>query len=152
MPGRNEAHYLSAAKLVTLIVGVGTCLFGVSVLLIFRNREIPLLEVSNLCLGVLGSFSSAVFMMGLLTSRVDSRAMIFGLIAALPGAVYFSVFRYLLEPPEERIGFMFLGRINIFTAMGASYLFSLFSSRTTAEQRSYVVWHFLRRGVDPAGR
>lgn len=148
VPGKSEAHYLSAAKLVTLLVGIGTCLFGVSVLLLFRNREIPLLEVSNLCLGVLGSFSSAVFMMGLLSSRVDSRAMIFGLIVALPGAVYFAVFRYLLEQPEERIGFLFLSLINIFTAMGASYLFSLFSSRTTPEQRSYVVWHFFRHGIN----
>lgn len=152
VPGRDETHYLSVAKLVTLLVGAGTCLFGVSVLLLFRNREIPLLEVSNLCLGVLGSFSSAIFMMGLLTSRVDSRAMIFGLIVALPGAVYFAVFRYLIAVPEERIGFMFLSLINIFTAMGASYLFSLFSSRTSAGQRSYVIWHFLRRGTAPEER
>ena len=91
-------------------------------------------------------------MMGLLTSRVDSRAMIFGLIVALPGAVYFAVFRYLIAVPEERIGFMFLSLINIFTAMGASYLFSLFSSRTSAGQRSYVIWHFLRRGTAPGER
>lgn len=145
---RDEAHYLRAAKTVTLIIGAGTCIFGVAVLLIFHDREIPLLEVSNFCLGVLGSFSSAIFMMGLLTRRVDSRAMIFGLIVALPVAVYLSVFRYLLLPPQERIGFMFLGLITSFTAMAASYIFSLFSSRTSAEQRKYVVWHFLRHGVE----
>ena len=139
-PGRTEEHYLKAAKLVTLLVGLLVCLFGLTVLAIFHGRDIPLLEVSNICLGILGAFSSVIFVLGLLTYRVNAGAIWVGMAAATPVALYLLIFRYLLPPPEERIGFMYLGMGPFWTALIVGYLSSFRLGGNRPEQYGYVIW------------
>lgn len=52
-------------------------------LVVFNGRNIPLLEVSNVILGMLGTFSGMIFALGLLTYRTNSGGMIAGIIAGV---------------------------------------------------------------------
>lgn len=141
-PGRDDRHYLRAAKLATLLTGVVSLGTGLGIELIFRGRNIPLLEVSNVCLTVCGAFGTAIFAMGLLTCRTSSRGMLAGVIAAVPVAFYLTVFRYLLQPPEQRIGFLFLSVFIIATCIAVSYLYSLLFGTANVEQRRLSVWEW----------
>lgn len=139
-PGREEAHYLKVAKATTAVIGLSTCLFGLLVLLIFKGRDIPLLEISNVCLGVLGSFSMGIFVLGLLSVRVTPKAMLIGIVGAIPFAVYFTVFRYLLPPVSERIGFMYLGLWISLPELIIAYLASFLCHDNPPDHYRYVIW------------
>ncbi len=139
-PGREDRHYLSVAKLVTLAVGVISVGAGIGIELVFRGRNISLLEVSNVCLTVCGAFGTAIFAMGLLTGRTSAHGMWAGVIASVPVAFYLTIFRYLLQPPENRIGFLFLSVFIISTAIVVSYLYSLLAGTANAEQRKLSIW------------
>ena len=99
-----------------------------------------MLEVSNVCLGVLGTFSFAIFVMGLLTYRTNAAGMLIGLLAGVPVAIYLTFFRYLLVPANERIGFMYLGLITLFTILPVAYLASWITGRGKAPHSEYVIW------------
>ncbi len=146
-PGQEEKHYLRVARQFTLWSGIFSCLFGISVDFIFGGRKVPLLEVSNVCLGVLGTFSMAMFFMGLLTYRTNSRGMLVGLAAGIPVAVYLTFFRYLWVPPEERMGFMYLSIITLSVIVAISYLCSLIFGGNNPSASKYVIWsrYFKRR-------
>lgn len=140
IPNRNEQHYLKVAKISTLIIGVFTCLFGLTILLVFSGRNIPLLEVSNVCLNVLTSFTAGIFVLGLLSYRTNSKGLIVGLIATIPLAIYFTFFRYLFVESEERIGFMFLGMINTFSVIVIGYIASFFFAKESSRINDFVIW------------
>lgn len=144
-PGRSDAHYLRTAKLTTLLIGIFVCLFGLAVLAVFHGREVPLLEVSNITLGVLGAFSSSFFILGLLTRRANATSLLVGMAAALPVAVYITVFLYLLRPPEERIGFMYLGMAPLWTIVIVGYAASFCCGRNREGAAAYVIWRRRRR-------
>lgn len=138
---RSEEFYLKRARIVTIIIGVATCCFGLLVHWLFTGRQVPLLEVSNVCLGVLGAFSAPLFILGLLSYRANSWGVIIGLLAAAPVAVYLTLFRYLFLPPEERMGFLFLGLCVTFTAVIAGYIASFLTSRRNTAASQYVIWN-----------
>ena len=139
-PGRREQYYLSFAKWVTVLFGAIALAAGLGVLFLVRNRNIPLLEVSNVSLGGLASFSSAIFIAGLLMPRVGTKAILCGVIAAFPVLFYLAVFRYLLLPATERIGFIYLGVTSILTAVAVALLVSIFLPETDREKYRYCIW------------
>ncbi len=140
-PGQSEKHYLHIARNFTLLSGVLSCFLGISVDFIFGGRQVPLLEVSNVCLGGLGTFSIAMFFMGLLTYRVNAKGMLFGLAAGIPVAIYLTFFRYLLVEQENRMGFMYLSMITLLVIIIVSYLVSLVSGRNNPLSSKYVIWN-----------
>jgi len=139
-PGREEKHYLSFAKLVTVLSGAIALAAGLGVLFLVRERNIPLLEVSNVSLGGLASFSSAIFIAGLLLPTVGTRAILCGLATAFPVLFYLTVFRYLLLPVNERIGFIYLGVTSILVAVGVALLASLLMPDKDKGKFRYTIW------------
>ena len=87
---------MKAAKLTTLLLGAFACAFGITVLVVFNGRNIPLLEVSNVILGMLGTFSGIIFALGLLTYRTNSGGMIAGIIAGVPVTMMISQYIFLV--------------------------------------------------------
>ncbi len=147
-PGRDDAHYMRAAKLATLLIGVFACLFGVTILFGFQGRGIPLLEVSNVILGMLGTFTSQIFLLGLLTYRTNSKGMIAGLIAGVPVLIYTYFVRYLFAVPEERMSFMMIGIYPMIAILCVGYLVSLVSGGAEAHAARYVIWSRWRKNPD----
>ncbi|PWM79164.1 MAG: hypothetical protein DBX90_09300 [Lentisphaerae bacterium] len=139
-PGREDSHYLKAAKLTTLLLGLFACLFGITVLTVFGGRNIPLLEVSNVVLGMLGTFTSMVFTLGLLTYRTNAQGMIAGIIAGVPVTVYTYVFRYLLAPPQERMSFLWISILPMAVILAVGYLWSLATNCPRTGSARYVIW------------
>ncbi len=139
-PGREDAHYMRAAKLATLLIGVFACLFGVTILLGFRGQGIPLLEVSNVILGMLTTFTSQIFLLGLLTYRTNAKGMIVGLIAGVPVLGYTYFYRYLFAVPEERMSFMMLSVYPMIVILFTGYISSLFFGGAEPRAAKYVIW------------
>ena len=139
-PGREDLHYMKAAKLTTLLLGAFACAFGITVLVVFNGRNIPLLEVSNVILGMLGTFSGMIFALGLLTYRTNSGGMIAGIIAGVPVTVYTYVFRYLLAPPDERMSFLLISLYPMATILLVGYLWSLAAGGAAPGSGKYVIW------------
>jgi len=139
-PGREEKHYLSFAKWMTVLCGAIALAAGFGVLFLVRERNIPLLEVSNVSLGGLASFSSAIFIAGLLVPRIGTKAILTGVIAAFPVTFYLTVFRYLLLPVEKRIGFIYLGVTSTLVALFVALLVSIFLPEKDKGKFRYSIW------------
>ncbi|MBQ8754573.1 MAG: sodium/solute symporter [Lentisphaeria bacterium] len=139
-PGLEDGKYVQAAKITTLIIGTITCLFGVAVLIIFRGRNIPLLEVSNTVLGMLSNFTCTIFLLGLLTRRANARGIIAGVIAGIPVTFYTYVFCYLLKEGDERMSFMVINWYPMATILIVGYLVSIFTGSAKAGAEKYVIW------------
>lgn len=146
-PGRDDAHYMKVARRTTLYLGLWTCLFGIGVLVLFEGRNIPLLEVSNVVLGLLGTFSSQMFLLGLLTYRANSKGLIAGLIAGVPVAIYTYGFRYLFAAPDERLSFLLVGLYPMLAIVIVGYLWSLATGGARSGSDQYVIWSRWRRAA-----
>lgn len=137
---RDDRHYVKAAKLSTFAIGTIACVFGLSILMIFGGRDIPLLEVSNVILGMIGTFTSAIFLLGLLTYRTSARGMVVGLIVGAPVVIYSYIFRYLLAEPSERWSFMLVALPTTITILVVAYGYSLLTGGAAPQTRRYVIW------------
>lgn len=147
-PGCKDEHYMRVARKTTFLLGVFACCFGIGVLVLFQGRNIPLLEVSNVVLGLLGTFSAQVFTLGLLTYRTNSKGMIAGLIAGIPVMIYTYVFRYLLAAPDERMSFMMIGIYPMVVILVVGYLWSLATGGPRPGSERYVIWTRFRRNKE----
>lgn len=147
-PGREDAHYMKAAKITTSLFGVFACLFGIVVLVAFGGRDIPLLEVSNVILGMLGTFTSMIFALGLLTYRTNTAGMTAGIVAGIPVTVYTYFFRYLFAAPDDRMSFLMIGIYPMLTILTVGWFWSIFTGGSPAASAKYVIWS---RWKKPAG-
>ena len=145
-PGRDDAHYMRAAKVTTIFFGVFACLFGLTVLVVFDGRNIPLLEVSNVILGMLGTFTTMIFTLGLLTYRTNTAGMTAGIVAGIPVIAYTYLFRYLFAAPEERMSFLMIGVYPLLTIFLVSYVWSLATGGSPAASAKYVIWSRWKKG------
>ncbi len=139
-PDRDDAHYMRTAKIATSCFGAFACFFGIGVLVIFKGRDIPLLEVSNVILGMLGTFTSMIFALGLLTYRTNASGMTAGIIAGIPVTIYTYFFRYLLAAPDERMSFLMIGIYPMATILIVGFLWSLATGAPPASSKKYVIW------------
>ena len=60
--------------------------------------------------------------------------------AAFPVLFYLAVFRYLLLPVQERIGFIYLGVTSILTAVIVALLVSIFLPEKDKGKFRYCIW------------
>lgn len=139
-PGREEKHYIKASGIATLIIGLASCFVGIVVWLIFAGRNIPLVEVTNVSLGILTAFSTGIFITALLTYRTTGTGVWIGLAVCVPVTLAVTVFGYLLKPQEERIGFLFLITLPVFLEIAVAYAASFFIGKNREQSRNYVIW------------
>lgn len=144
-PNCDDAHYMRMARLATLFIGLFACLFGVTVLWGFKGRGIPLLEVSNVILGMLGTFTSQIFLLGLLTYRTNAAGLVTGLVAGLPVLVYTYFVRYLFAAPGERMSFLLISVPPMLVILAVSYVASLCFGRSAPNAAKYVIWSRWRK-------
>ncbi len=147
-PGRDEKHYIKASGIASLVIGLAASLVGLVVLMIFANRDIPLVEVTNICLGILGAFSTGIFVTALLTRRTNATGIWIALAVCVPVTLAITIFGYLLKPREERIGFLFLITLPVFLEIAVAYAASFFAGRNREESWRYVIWSRWRKKTD----
>ncbi len=142
---RSQEHYLKAARISTLVFGLLTLVIGLLIVKVFHNGTFPLIEVSNLCLGLFGAFTGGFFVLGMLSRRSNSKGVLTGMAMAIAFGCYITYFHYLRKPADERLSFIFIGLgTNIVAIVGgllASYLFKA----PSPEQQQLVVWGMFRR-------
>lgn len=144
-PNQTDRHYMRMAKLAIVMIGALACLFGIVILLGFKGRNIPLLEVSNVILGMLTTFTSQIFLLGLLTYRTNTRGLYIGMCAGAPVLIYTYFFRYLFAVPEERMSFLFIAIWPMLAILLAGYLSSYLFPPPDAGSRKYVIWSRWRK-------
>ncbi len=144
-PGKEPAHYLKMAKASTLTFGLLTLVMGVLIVVVFSGKDFPLIEVSNVCLGLFGAFTGGFFILGLLAPRCNTKGLLVGMALAIVFGSYITIFHFLMKPVDQRISFMFVGLgtnlVAIFGGLFASYLFK----KPTEEQQKLVVWGMFKR-------
>jgi SSS family transporter len=145
VPGKREEHYLKISKILTWFWGIAGILFGLAIVEVFAKRDIPLLEVSNVSLGLLGGLVLGLFALGLLTYRANTFGAITGLICGAVLTCVITWTHYLSPAPDERISFMWLGLISPASVIGFGYIASFFRKPETADLTSHVVWGALKR-------
>ena len=139
-PNLTEGHYLKVAKYCTAAIGIGICLFGLCVNLLFGNRNVPLLELSNICVGILGTFSCAFFILGLLTFRANAKSLWVGIIVALPVELFLLFPMYLFREQSQRISYVYVSMVPRITTIVVGYAASWFFRNSDASSRPYVIW------------
>jgi SSS family transporter len=135
-----EEHYLKASKILTWIWGGISILFGLMIIAIFASRDIPLLEVSNVCIGTLGGIILGFFALGLLTYRSNSPGAMTGVISGVIISFSFAWFFYLSQDKSERVSFLWLGLVSNSSVIIIGYISSLFYGLRHKDIDGYVVW------------
>ena len=135
---RNENHYLWVSKVLTFLWGALAVLCGIGIALICGKFDVPLLEISNTCLGIFSGLLLGIFSLGLLNFKADSISAIIGLIGSLIITFYFAVFHFLLKAPGERMSFLWFAVLAPFGVFVIGSLAGLFVKAT--EKRDLVVW------------
>ena len=115
------------------------------VVVVFSGKDFPLIEVSNVCLGLFSAFTGGFFILGLLAPRCNTKGLLVGMALAIVFGSYITIFHFLMKPVDQRISFMFVGLgtnlVAIFGGLFASYFFK----KPTEEQQKLVVWGMFRR-------
>lgn len=144
-PRRNTEHYLKIARISTLLFGILAIMLGVGIVAVFDGGDYPLIEVSNVCLGLFGSFTGGFFVLGLLSRRANSGGVICGMVLAALFGCYVTFFHYLGKPPQERVSFMLISLGPTLTAIFGGWLASCFFSAPSEKKRNFVVWGMFSR-------
>ena len=144
-PNRPPEHYLKLARGSTLAFGLMTLLTGVLVVTVFAKGGFPLMEVSEVCLGLFGAVKGGFFILGLLTRRSNTRGVLTGMGLAIVYGCYITYFHYLSKPVGERISFMLIGLSTNLVAIFGGWLASFLYEKPTEEQRKLVIWGMFRR-------
>lgn len=144
-PGCTEEHYLKASKILTWCWGGLAILFGLAIVEIFAARDIPLLEVSNVSLGLLGGLVLGLFALGLLTYRANSFGAITGLIAGGIITCLITWIFYLNPAPEDRISFLWIGLAAPLSVIVFGYTASFLKKPESHDLTGHVIWSPLKR-------
>jgi SSS family transporter len=144
-PGQSEEHYLKVSKALTWWWGGISILFGFIIVGVFACRDIPLLEVSSISIGLLGGLMLGLFALGLMTCRANSFGAVSGLVFGLLFTCIITWIFYLAPAPEERISFMWIGLISPGSVIIFGYIASLFTKRETHDISHHVVWKAFRK-------
>ena len=143
--GRAPEYYLKAARWSTLIFGIFTIVFGMLIVLLFDGKDFPLIEVSNVCIGLFSSFTGGFFILGMLSRRCGTAGVLSGMVIAILFGVYITVFHYLSKPSGDRISFMLIGLATTFAAVAGGWLAGLICPKAPESARKYVIWGMFQR-------
>ncbi|MCC6681380.1 MAG: sodium/solute symporter [Phycisphaeraceae bacterium] len=144
--GLTEQSSVTVSRWLTLGWGIMTIIFGILVVLVFADRDIPFLEVANVTLGYFSELMLGVFCLGLLTYRANTWGVIVGTIGGASFTAWFIWVFYLNEPIETRVSFLYMGVVGTLSVIVLGYVLSLFFPDPKAgEKRKYVVWTHYRR-------
>lgn len=143
-PDMSEAHYLKVAKLLTWAWGGFAILFGLIIITVFTNRDIPLLEISNVSLGLFGGILLGAFALGLLTYRSNASGLMIGLAGGIITTLMVTYFFYLAPAREDRISFMWLGLVSQLSVVIIAYTASIICKSTGKDIDKYVIWSRFR--------
>ena len=135
---KKEEHYLWMSKLLTAVWGIMAVVFGIGISVICNKFNVPLLEISNTCLGVFNGLLLGVFALGLLNFRANAKSATIGFFGALVITFYFAIFHFLLKAPAERMSFLWFAVLAPFSVFVIGSLAGLFVKPT--ENRQMVVW------------
>ena len=135
---RGEKHYLAASKILTFIWGLLAVGCGIGIAVICSRFDVPLLEISNTCLGIFNGLLLGIFALGLLNFKANSTSAIIGLIGSLIVTFYFAIFHFLLKAPSERMSFLWFAVLAPFGVYIIGSIAGLLVKST--EKRKYVVW------------
>ena len=138
VPNREEGHYLLVSKLLTFAWGIMAVICGVGIAVICRRFDVPLIEISNTCLGIFSGLLLGIFALGLMNFRANTLSVIIGLIGSAVVTFYFAIFHYLLKAPSERMSFFWFAVLAPFTVLIIGSIASVFAKPT--ENRDLVIW------------
>lgn len=135
---KDEKHYLLVSKVLTFVWGIMAVLCGIGIAAICGNFDVPLIEISNTCLGIFSGLLLGIFSLGLLNFKANSASAIIGLIGAFFITFYFAIFHFLLKAPAERMSFLWFAVLAPFSVFLIGSIAGLFVKAT--EKRDLVVW------------
>ena len=133
-----EAHYLLVSKILTLCWGFLAVGLGIGIAVICNKFDVPLLEISNTCLGIFSGLLLGIFSLGLLNFKANSTSAVIGFIGALIITFYFAIFHFLLKAPGERMSFLWFAVLAPFSVFIIGSIAGLFARSTGS--RKLVVW------------
>ena len=142
---KTAEYYLKAARWSTFIFGFLTVLFGVLIVLLFDGKDFPLIEVSNVCIGLFSSFTGGFFILGMLSRRCGTGGVLSGMGIAIIIGTYITVFHYLCKPADQRISFMLIGLLTTFAAVAGGWIAGLVLPKAPETARKYVIWGMFKR-------
>ncbi|MBQ9788014.1 MAG: sodium/solute symporter [Lentisphaeria bacterium] len=137
-PNENETHYLVVSKVLTIAWGLLAVGCGIGISVICAKFDVPLLEISNTCLGIFSGLLMGLFALGLLNFKANSVSAIIGVIGSLIVTFYFAIFHFLMKAPGERMSFLWFAVLAPFGVFAIGSLAGLFVKST--EKRNLVVW------------
>lgn len=136
--GKGEGHYLLVSKVLTFAWGIMAILCGIGIAVICRKFDVPLIEISNTCLGIFSGLLLGIFALGLMNFKAGSTAAVIGFIGSSVVTFYFAIFHYLLKAPKDRMSFFWFAVLAPFSVFLIGSLASIFSKAT--EKRDLVIW------------
>ena len=136
--GKVETHYLVASKILTIAWGVAAVGCGIGIAVVCARFDVPLLEISNICLGIFSGILMGLFALGLLNFKANSCSAIIGVVGSLIVTFYFAIFHFLIKAPGERMSFMWFAVLAPFGVFLIGSIAGLAAKSTG--NRNLVVW------------
>ena len=136
--GKVETHYLAASKILTIAWGVAAVGCGIGIAVVCARFDVPLLEISNICLGIFSGILMGLFALGLLNFKANSYSAIIGVVGSLIVTFYFAIFHFLIKAPGERMSFMWFAVLAPFGVFLIGSIAGLAAKSTG--NRNLVIW------------
>ena len=136
--GRDDRHYLVVSKVLMVAWGFLAIGSSLAIAVICRRYNVPLIEISNTCLGIFSGLLIGIFALGLMNFRANSACAIVGLAGSFLITFYFAIFHYLLKDKGDRMSFLWFAVLAPFGVFLIGSIASLFVR--PADKRQYVVW------------
>ena len=152
MVNKAEGHYLLVSKVLTFAWGIMAVVCGIGIAIICKNFDVPLIEISNTCLGIFSGLLLGIFALGLMNFRANSLSAIIGFIGSTVVTFYFAIFHYLLKAPKERMSFFWFAVLAPFSVFIIGSIASVLSKAT--EKRDLVIWgnRLIKQGMNDEGK
>ena len=142
---KTPEYYLKSAQWSTLFLGIITIIFGMLIVFLFDGKDFPLIEVSNVCIGLFSSFTGGFFILGMLSRKCGTPGVLTGMVIAILFGTYITVFHYLCQPSNQRISFMLIGLATTFSAVAGGWIAGLILPKAPESAQKYVIWGMFRR-------
>ena len=142
---KSQVYYLKAARWSTLMFGILTIVFGMLIVLLFDGGDFPLIEVSNVCIGLFSSFTGGFFVLGMLSRRCGTAGVLTGMVIAVLFGSYITIFHYLCKPSDQRISFMLIGLATTISAVAGGWIAGLIFPKAPDSAQKYVIWGMFKQ-------
>ncbi|MBN2022203.1 MAG: sodium/solute symporter [Pirellulales bacterium] len=134
-PDADERRKLAVARTLTVVWGGLAIACAALIIWLFgaqRGRN-PLVEISEVSLGLFGGIILGVFLLGVLTKRANARGVALGALAGLAAALAVTAPYYFrdLPPDAPKLSFLWINIVGCLVTVLVGYLASLPARRAT---------------------